>query len=72
MPLRVGAIYLLIIAAIAALVPVWAKFAQAATEFRPPGKIAFDLQGHRPRLGTGKHAPGLRHRVVGRRDHARA
>ena len=25
MPLRVGAIYLLIIAAIAALVPVWAK-----------------------------------------------
>ena len=44
MPLRVGAIYLLTIAAIAALVPVWAKFAKAANEFRPPDKIAFDLQ----------------------------
>jgi len=51
MPLRVGAIYLLIIAAIAALVPVWAKFAQAANEFRPPDKIAFDLQGHRGARG---------------------
>ena len=51
MPLRVGAIYLLTIAAIAALVPVWAKFAKAANEFRPPDKIAFDLQGHRGARG---------------------
>jgi len=51
MPLRVGAIYLLTIAAIAALVPVWTKFAKAATEFRPPDKIAFDLQGHRGARG---------------------
>jgi Glycerophosphoryl diester phosphodiesterase family len=53
MPLRVGAIYLLIIATIVALVPVWAKFAQAANEFRAPGKIlgAFDLQGHRGARG---------------------
>jgi glycerophosphoryl diester phosphodiesterase len=51
MPLRVGAICLLIIAAIAALVPVRAKFAQAADEFRPPDKIAFDLQGHRGARG---------------------
>jgi Glycerophosphoryl diester phosphodiesterase family len=50
MPLRVGAIYLLI-AAIAALIPVRAKFAQAADEFRPPDKIAFDLQGHRGARG---------------------
>jgi hypothetical protein len=53
MPLRVGAIYLLIIATIAALVPVWAKSAQAANETRPPDKIpgAFDLQGHRGARG---------------------
>jgi glycerophosphoryl diester phosphodiesterase len=53
MPLRVGAIYLLIVATIAALVPVWAKFAQAANETRPPDKIpgAFDLQGHRGARG---------------------
>jgi glycerophosphoryl diester phosphodiesterase len=51
MPLRVGAIYFLIIAAIAALVPVRTEFAQAANEFRPPDKIAFDLQGHRGARG---------------------
>ena len=52
MPLRVGAIYLLIIATIAAaLVPVRTEFAQAANEFRPPDKIAFDLQGHRGARG---------------------
>jgi glycerophosphoryl diester phosphodiesterase len=51
MPRRVGAIYLLILASIAALVPVWVKFVQAANEFRPPDKIAFDLQGHRGARG---------------------
>jgi glycerophosphoryl diester phosphodiesterase len=53
MPLRAGAIYLLIIAAMAALVPVWAEFAQAGNELRPPDKIlgAFDLQGHRGARG---------------------
>jgi len=52
MPLRVGAIYLLIIATMAAaLVPVRTEFAQAANEFKPPDKIAFDLQGHRGARG---------------------
>ena len=53
MPLRVGAIYLLIIATMAALVPVRTEFAQAANESRPPDKMAgaFDLQGHRGARG---------------------